>query len=129
MSPREIREALEPFAAFAEHAVDGEGWTGTSGRERLCDWFGPSDFRRARRAIDILDSMESETDEVDAILSKLTPLEKDLLAGRCEGWGSWMFTAAKHMVSLGLGTERGGNISFDTPLARAAIAAMEVGEK
>lgn len=43
--------ALEPFAAFAEHTVDNEGWSGTAQRERIVDWFGPSEFRRAHAAI------------------------------------------------------------------------------
>jgi len=38
-------EALEPFGAFADHAIDGDGWGGPPGR--IIDWFGPSDFRRA----------------------------------------------------------------------------------
>lgn len=37
--------ALEPFVAFAKHAVDAEGWTGTVQNERIVDWFGPSEFR------------------------------------------------------------------------------------
>jgi hypothetical protein len=49
-------EALEPFAC-GDHevpVVDGEGWTnyGISwSRDRIVDWFGPSDFRRAKEAI------------------------------------------------------------------------------
>jgi hypothetical protein len=46
------REALLPFASFVEHAVDDEGWIGQSGNERINDWFGPSDFRNARKALD-----------------------------------------------------------------------------
>lgn len=41
------REALEPFATFAETAVEktegGWQWVNLS-RDRICDWFGPSDF-------------------------------------------------------------------------------------
>lgn len=51
------------------------------------------------------------------IAGKLSPLEIDLLCGRCEGWGSWMFTAGGFMVSLGLGRKENGSIFFDTPLA------------
>jgi hypothetical protein len=44
-------KALEPFADFAERNTDDEGWAGTQcQRERVCDWFGPSDFRAARSA-------------------------------------------------------------------------------
>lgn len=45
-------EALEPFATFADTFVDDDdGWTGTMKQERIVDWFGPSDFRRARQAL------------------------------------------------------------------------------
>jgi len=40
-------EALEPFAAFAETFVDDEGWKHPPMRERIVDWFGPTDFRNA----------------------------------------------------------------------------------
>jgi hypothetical protein len=46
-------EALEPFSSFAEHAIDDEGWVANSGQERICYWFGPSDFRKARIASDL----------------------------------------------------------------------------
>ena len=42
-----VREALEPFLSFADHAVEKaeSGWVWkNSSRERICDWFGPSDF-------------------------------------------------------------------------------------
>lgn len=42
-----LRGALEPFATFAATFVDNEGWTGPMNQERIVDWFGPSDFRRA----------------------------------------------------------------------------------
>lgn len=62
----------------------------------------------------------SGLDERAAIVAgKLSLLEADLLCGRCEGWGSWMFTTGGYMVSLGLGTSKNGNIQFDTPLADA----------
>lgn len=46
-------DALEPFATFAEQAVDENGWSdlGLSLKdERIVDWFGPSDFRAALAA-------------------------------------------------------------------------------
>lgn len=42
-----LREVLEPFASFAPTFVDADGWTGPMNKERIVDWFGPSDFRRA----------------------------------------------------------------------------------
>lgn len=45
-----LREALEPFAAFAEN-VDEEGWMSNIHRGSISTWFGPSDFRRAARAL------------------------------------------------------------------------------
>ncbi|MFU0504170.1 hypothetical protein [Pseudaminobacter sp. NGMCC 1.201702] len=45
-------EALEPFASLADGWVDDEGWTDLACKnDRLCDWFGPSDFRSARSAL------------------------------------------------------------------------------
>lgn len=47
-----MREALEPFASFAANNTDDDGWAGTQcQRERIVDWFGPSDFITARRAL------------------------------------------------------------------------------
>jgi hypothetical protein len=40
-------EALEPFASFAEFAVNENGWIDSYGREQISTWFGPSDFRAA----------------------------------------------------------------------------------
>lgn len=41
-------EALKPFGTeFAATFVDENGWTGPMNKERIVDWFGPSDFRRA----------------------------------------------------------------------------------
>jgi hypothetical protein len=48
---REMREALEPFAEYGTNNVDDDGWTGPMSHTRIVDWFGPSDFRRARAAI------------------------------------------------------------------------------
>ena len=46
-----LRGALEPFSSFANENVDENGWISTTHRERIVDWFGPSDFREARAAI------------------------------------------------------------------------------
>jgi hypothetical protein len=50
----QLREALRPFADFAEHAVENTGnyygWLSRIGHERICDWFGPTDFGEARAA-------------------------------------------------------------------------------
>lgn len=50
-APDAVREALKPFASFAETFVDAEGWTGPMRTERIADWFGPSDFRVALAAL------------------------------------------------------------------------------
>jgi hypothetical protein len=42
--------ALEPFATFAEN-VDENGWKSNIHKERISDWFGPTDFRRATEAL------------------------------------------------------------------------------
>jgi len=42
-------EALEPFDDFADN-VDDVGWASDVHKERISYWFGPSDFRKARRA-------------------------------------------------------------------------------
>lgn len=43
-----MREVLEPFLTFAETFVEkaeaGWQWKNGSGSDRVCDWFGPSDF-------------------------------------------------------------------------------------
>jgi hypothetical protein len=39
-----LRKALEPFASFGDVADDLM-------RDRICDWFGPSDFTAARDAL------------------------------------------------------------------------------
>lgn len=47
-----LREALEPFATFGENNVDDQGWKdGCGGRDRIVDWFGPSEFRAAKEAL------------------------------------------------------------------------------
>lgn len=47
----EMEVALEPFATFADTFIDEEGWSGPMKAERIVDWFGPSDFRKARAAL------------------------------------------------------------------------------
>ena len=45
----ELEWALEPFAkSYVAQSINGNGWTSGVGRDRICEWFGPSDFRRAR---------------------------------------------------------------------------------
>ena len=46
-----VREALEPMASLADAFIDHEGWKSPPMRERIVDWFGPSDFRRARSVL------------------------------------------------------------------------------
>lgn len=44
-----LREALEPFAT---DWADENGWTDTAcQKDRIVDWFGPSDFLRVRAAL------------------------------------------------------------------------------
>lgn len=47
----DARGALEAFATFADTFIDAEGWSGPMKQERIVDWFGPSDFRRARSCL------------------------------------------------------------------------------
>ncbi len=49
-----VASALEPFATFADENVDSEGWTSSTQRERIVDWFGPSQFRAAQEAFDVI---------------------------------------------------------------------------
>ena len=58
---------------------------------------------------------------LNTLASRLSDLDKSLLLGTADGWGSWMFTSGSYMVSLGLGRKCGGSITFDTPLARELI--------
>lgn len=54
-----VTEAAGPFVTFANHAVEktDDGWVWrTSSNERICDWFGPSDFGALKA------SMESSHD-------------------------------------------------------------------
>jgi hypothetical protein len=47
-----LRAALEPFATYGEGNVDEHGWKeGCGGRDRIVDWFGPSEFRAAKDAL------------------------------------------------------------------------------
>ena len=54
-----LTEALRPFATFAENNTDDDGWAGTCQRDRIVDWFVPSDFRAARRALSEPDKNET----------------------------------------------------------------------
>jgi len=50
-----VTEAAGPFVTFAKHAVEktDDGWVWrTSGNERICDWFGPSDFGALKAAME-----------------------------------------------------------------------------
>jgi hypothetical protein len=47
-----LRAALQPFASFCEPFVDADGWVMSMRKERIVDWFGPSDFRTARTALE-----------------------------------------------------------------------------
>lgn len=47
----DLENALLPFAEHGRSCVDANGWAPGSGRERVCDWFGPSDFRAAAAAL------------------------------------------------------------------------------
>lgn len=47
-----LRAALEPFASLGAEWVDDEGWNELACKnDRICDWIGPSDFRRAASII------------------------------------------------------------------------------
>lgn len=50
-----LRDALEVVRPFAmEGWADENGWTDRGcPNDRVCDWFGPSDFRRARQFLEI----------------------------------------------------------------------------
>ena len=45
-----LREALKPFATFGQSDDGGDIRDGLM-RDRICDWFGPSDFDAARSAL------------------------------------------------------------------------------
>lgn len=47
------RSVVEPFVEFAANNTDAEGWAGTSCQgDRIRDWFGPSEFRALRSAVE-----------------------------------------------------------------------------
>lgn len=46
---QQLIAALQPFVEFAHREVDGNGWI-NNGRERICDWFSPSDFWAVKKA-------------------------------------------------------------------------------
>ncbi|MFC5385137.1 hypothetical protein ACFPLB_04055 [Aquamicrobium segne] len=54
-SEHAVTEAAGPFVTFANHAVektDGSWVWRTSSNERICDWFGPSDFGALKAAME-----------------------------------------------------------------------------
>lgn len=55
------------------------------------------------------------------LANELTPLERELLLGESEGWGSWMFECGAGLCAKGLGRRSNGSIYFDTPLAKDMI--------
>jgi hypothetical protein len=55
------------------------------------------------------------------LAERLCSLDKQLLLGACDGWGSWMFDSGEYMCGLGLGRKHAGSIYFDTPLAKELI--------
>jgi hypothetical protein len=59
-----LREALEPFSTFAETFVDEDGWQSSMRNERIVDWFGPSDFRRAAAALSTPETVSLKGDRV-----------------------------------------------------------------
>ncbi|MBN7804849.1 hypothetical protein JZX86_05660 [Agrobacterium rosae] len=49
---KSLEEALKPFTTVSENWVDDEGWSDRACQhDRIVDWFGPSDFRRARTTL------------------------------------------------------------------------------
>lgn len=46
-----LRGAVEPFATFAREHTDENGWTIGTGRDRLGDWFGPTEFQTLLAAL------------------------------------------------------------------------------
>lgn len=49
---KRLREALLPFVMLIGDWTDANGWTNAAcKKDRICDWFGPSDFRNARAAL------------------------------------------------------------------------------
>lgn len=48
----ELEAALKPFVEDIENWTGDHGWAPYApSNDRICDWFGPSDFRRARAAL------------------------------------------------------------------------------
>lgn len=49
---KRMREASTPFATISKGWVNEEGWTDIAcQRDRIVDWFGPSDFRSLHQAL------------------------------------------------------------------------------
>lgn len=66
---------------------------------------------------------------LDVLIDQFDELDLDLFMGRTTHWGGWMWDAGKRFVRVGLASQNGGSIQFDTPLAEAAKARIEYREK
>lgn len=55
--------AVEALRPFNTNWTDDNGWTDFAPyKDRICDWFGPSDFRRAREALSQLEKPGEDRD-------------------------------------------------------------------
>jgi hypothetical protein len=50
-----LRDALKPFAEFGARNTDEDGWRSNIHREGISVWFGPSEFRDAKTALNTLE--------------------------------------------------------------------------
>jgi hypothetical protein len=67
--------------------------------------------------------MAEKERDLRALAASLSDLERSLVFGTNERWGSWMFMVGSDLVAKGLGRRDGrGSIYFDTPLADALRA-------
>lgn len=94
---RVLREALEPFRTFADHAVervDGSWVWSVSSRDRICDWFDPTDFGGVVAVLASLPPSEAaqagEAHPDDAAVDRFAAAMKTKLAAKREdgrrGW-------------------------------------------
>ena len=67
----------------------------------------------------------SDAREVAEVAGRLTKMEADLICGRCNGWGSWMWSAGQRLAAMGLASVNTGSIQFDTPLGLAVRAYLQ----
>jgi hypothetical protein len=70
-----LREAIQPFATFSVGRVYELGWIGEVGRERIQAWFGPTDFRAARSAIN--NTARAGTDHDRRVLERAAKVCRD----------------------------------------------------